>query len=396
MKATRIALLTALLSGVLAGVGAAATSVSVGVQVGPSGRSTVDIGFFYDDLAPYGNWVERPQYGWVWTPRAVASTWSPYQDGHWVWTDEGWTWISDEPFGWATYHYGRWYDDPDYGWEWVPGDEYAPAWVSWQESDDYIGWAPLPPSVGFRTGLLDVRLSPELYVFVPARQFLAPRLSSYVVPRVERDRIYRRTRNVTEYQVVNRRVVNRGVSVDRIQRVVGRAVPRYQVADVAASQRHRGARIERNRVEVFRPEVRKVKVAPPPSRAAARRSVVAAPPARPAAPGRVRQPQARPVQAPQTQVRPVQPSPRAQGRAQSGRIQRTTPQARQRADVRPQQPPRPQAKAAPRPQPQPRMQQRPQAQHPNRGRGQAKPPGKPPGDGNGQKEKHNGHGGHGP
>ncbi|MES1210693.1 MAG: DUF6600 domain-containing protein, partial [Acidobacteriota bacterium] len=153
----------------------------MGVQVGPSGRSTVDIGFFYDDLAPYGNWVERPQYGWVWTPRSVASTWHPYQEGHWVWTDEGCTWISDEPYGWATYHYGRWYDDPDYGWEWIPGDEYAPAWVSWQESDDYIGWAPLPPSVSFRVGRLDVRLSPETYVFVPSRQFLAPRISQYAV-----------------------------------------------------------------------------------------------------------------------------------------------------------------------------------------------------------------------
>jgi hypothetical protein len=254
----------------------------------------------------------------------VASTWHPYQDGHWVWTDEGWTWISDEPYGWATYHYGRWYDDPDYGWEWIPGDEYAPAWVSWQESDDYIGWAPLPPSVSFRVGRLDVRLAPETYVFVPTRQFLAPRISQYAVPRAERDRIFVRTRNVTEYQIVNRRVVNRGISVDRIQRVVGRAVPRYQVADMSADQRHREGRIRQNRVTVFRPEVRKVKVAPPPSRGAARRSVVVAPRGRVAAPppGHVRQQeraermqpsrqQDRRVQAPRERIRPDRPQARA-------------------------------------------------------------------------------------
>jgi hypothetical protein len=380
MNKTRIALLTLLLASVLAGAGSAATSVSVGVQVGPSGRSTVDVGFFYDDLAPYGNWVERPQYGWVWTPRAVASTWHPYQEGHWVWTDEGWTWISDEPYGWATYHYGRWYDDPDYGWEWIPGDEYAPAWVSWQESDDYIGWAPLPPSVSFRVGRLDVRLAPETYVFVPTRQFLAPRISQYAVPRAERDRIFVRTRNVTDYQIVNRRVVNRGISVDRIQRVVGRAVPRYQVTDMGADQRHREGRITQNRVTVFRPEVRKVKVAPPPSRGAARRSVITAPRGRSAAPGQMRkqekadrrQPQARPVQ------RRVQP------------IERAAPPARQRAEARQPQP-RPQAKAAQRQQPQPRMQQEPQGKGHNKGRAHAKPQDKPPGNGQG-KQKKNGHG----
>jgi hypothetical protein len=113
--------------------------------VGPRSHASVDLGFFYDSLAPYGNWIERPSYGWVWTPREVSSSWRPYQAGHWVWSDEGWTWLSDEPYGWATYHYGRWYQDPEIGWAWVPGNDWAPAWVSWQEGNDYVGWAPLPP-----------------------------------------------------------------------------------------------------------------------------------------------------------------------------------------------------------------------------------------------------------
>jgi hypothetical protein len=62
-----------------------------------------------------------------------------------VWSDQGWTWLSDEPYGWATYHYGRWYQDSEIGWAWVPGNDWAPAWVSWQEGNDYVGWAPLPP-----------------------------------------------------------------------------------------------------------------------------------------------------------------------------------------------------------------------------------------------------------
>lgn len=145
MKITRNVLFALLLLGVGAGAASAQVSVGAGVRVGPQGHASVDLGFFYDSLAPYGNWIERPSHGWVWTPREVSATWRPYQAGHWVWSDEGWTWLSDEPYGWATYHYGRWYQDPEIGWAWVPGNDWAPAWVSWQEGNDYVGWAPLPP-----------------------------------------------------------------------------------------------------------------------------------------------------------------------------------------------------------------------------------------------------------
>src|SRR6476620_5350131 len=184
MKTTRNILLALSLLGCTAGVASAQTSISAGIHIGSSGRASVDLGFFYDNLSSYGNWIERPSYGWVWTPSQVSSSWRPYQDGHWVWTDQGWTWVTDEPYGWATYHYGRWYDDPEIGWSWVPGDEWAPSWVSWQEGGDYIGWAPLPPSVTVSFGgLLAVTLAPDAYVFVPERYFLAPSFSSYIVPR---------------------------------------------------------------------------------------------------------------------------------------------------------------------------------------------------------------------
>jgi len=50
-----------------------------------------------------------------------------------------------EPWGWATYHYGRWVNLDGTGWCWVPGYTWAPAWVSWRYGDGYCGWAPLPP-----------------------------------------------------------------------------------------------------------------------------------------------------------------------------------------------------------------------------------------------------------
>jgi len=104
---------------------------------------------FYTKLESYGDWRETSDYGYVWQPREAQSSrnWHPYTEGRWVYTDAGWTWVSDEPFGWATYHYGRWANLGDYGWVWFPGEDldWGPAWVSWRTGGDYIGWAPLPP-----------------------------------------------------------------------------------------------------------------------------------------------------------------------------------------------------------------------------------------------------------
>ena len=101
---------------------------------------------FYQPLASYGDWVDvNDEY--VWVPQNVDQAWRPYTRGRWVNTDQyGWFWESDEPFGWATYHYGRWGFSHDVGWYWVPGTRWAPAWVAWRGSDDYVGWAPLPPA----------------------------------------------------------------------------------------------------------------------------------------------------------------------------------------------------------------------------------------------------------
>src|SRR6476659_4682753 len=91
---------------------------------------------FYRKLDPYGDWIETGDYGFVFQPRPAAQSkdWRPYTTGHWVYTDAGWTWISEEPFGWATYHYGRWIRLRNVGWVWVPGQQWAPAWVSWRKS----------------------------------------------------------------------------------------------------------------------------------------------------------------------------------------------------------------------------------------------------------------------
>lgn len=88
----------------------------------------------YDDLDDYGEWRDVPDYGYVWYPTRVAVGWAPYRFGHWVWVAPwGWTWVEDEPWGFAPFHYGRWAEVGG-GWCWVPGPVvvrpvYAPALV---------------------------------------------------------------------------------------------------------------------------------------------------------------------------------------------------------------------------------------------------------------------------
>jgi hypothetical protein len=108
---------------------------------------------FRPTLDPYGAWVADPKYGTVWVPNraAVGDDFAPYVSrGHWALTaDDDWIWVSDYPFGWAVFHYGRWVWISGSGWAWVPGRTYANAWVVWRvPSADYayVGWAPMPPS----------------------------------------------------------------------------------------------------------------------------------------------------------------------------------------------------------------------------------------------------------
>jgi hypothetical protein len=233
----------------------------------------VDETYFYDQLSPYGHWVESRYHGWVWLPYSVRAGWRPYALGHWVMTDYGWTWASDEPFGWATYHYGRWAYDPDYGWEWIPGYEWGPAWVAWRTGGGYIGWAPLPPEVGFRVGFgldyggvdINVALGPTHFCFVEERAFLRPNVFTYVEPSARNVTIIHNTTNITNYTVVNNRVVNQGVPVQHVEQVTGQRVQRLQVAAVKSGAASRSAQVRGNQLTVFQPTiVRKSASTPPP------------------------------------------------------------------------------------------------------------------------------------
>jgi hypothetical protein len=192
---------------------------------------------FRGQLSGYdAKWVDTKDKGEVWVP-TVPANWRPYTYGQWANTDQGWAWIDEQPWGWATSHYGRWAYDQDLGWAWVPGTVWAPAWVAWREGGGYVGWAPLPPTVGFTAGVgLDfgeVTISSGFFTFVGERDFLAPRLEAVIVPSSRNAAIVPGAAFFSNYALVNNRIVNRGVSVQRIAQATGRAVPQVRVASLA-------------------------------------------------------------------------------------------------------------------------------------------------------------------
>ncbi|NLH73030.1 MAG: hypothetical protein GX456_08270 [Verrucomicrobia bacterium] len=120
----------------------------------PAPPANPDVAFFYEALAPYGRWILIEDGRWCWQPAIVVTTpgWRPYWDrGYWVWTNYGWYWYSEYPWGWAVFHYGRWHLHPRHGWVWVPDRVWGPAWVVWRTGGEYCGWAPLPPGVVYDT-----------------------------------------------------------------------------------------------------------------------------------------------------------------------------------------------------------------------------------------------------
>ena len=193
-------------------------------------QEAFDIDQFYDALAPYGEWVQHPAYGYVWLPLAVQENWRPYTVGRWIDTDEyGWYWDSPEPFAWAVYHYGRWGFDPQYGWFWVPGDTWAPAWVQWRYGDDYVGWAPTVPDTyrGYAYG------GPAAYaptppmnswVFVRPRYLAAPRIAPYALPASQVVIAFNLAPNVYRPIYRNGYVYNYGMPRDRWSRLTHQRV----------------------------------------------------------------------------------------------------------------------------------------------------------------------------
>jgi hypothetical protein len=199
---------------------------------------------FNADLAPYGSWVDVDGYGLCWRPSVAVydAGWTPYCDrGRWVYTDSGWYWDSDYAWG-ITFHYGRWFCSPVYGWCWLPDTVWAPSWVVWRSDDDYCGWAPLPPFAVFDPGVgffyrglavgvdFDFALTADFFVFVSPDHFCDRNPRSFCLPRDRAALVFRQTKLINNFAMSGKTIVNRGFGADRIARATHRPIEPVRVA----------------------------------------------------------------------------------------------------------------------------------------------------------------------
>jgi hypothetical protein len=217
---------------------------------------SVSFQLFYDELSPYGMWVDYPNYGYVWIPNGDPG-FSPYATaGHWVFTDDGWTWVSDYPWGWATFHYGRWDYDNVYGWLWVPDDEWAPAWVSWRRSPGYYGWAPLRPGISVSIAFgREYHERNERWIFVRDRDITRPDIGRHYVNRTKNVTIINNSTVIVNTRKDNKRNVTyiAGPDRDDVQKVTHTTVKPVAIRDNDSPGHH----LSNGELQIYRPQVQK-------------------------------------------------------------------------------------------------------------------------------------------
>jgi hypothetical protein len=220
------------------------------VQANPNIRVSLQV--FYDELAYHGDWVNNPDYGYVWRPNVGRDFRPYYTNGHWTMTEFGNTWVSDYEWGWAPFHYGRWfYDDYD-GWIWMPDTEWGPAWVSWRTGGGYYGWAPLGPRININIGRR-FNVPSNYWVFIPQRCIYYPSYARYWTPQ-------RNVYILNNTTIINNIYTNRNVrfysgpGVDEVRRATRQNVPVYRIAD---QSRPGTSRISKDRVNIYRPDINK-------------------------------------------------------------------------------------------------------------------------------------------
>jgi hypothetical protein len=224
-----------------------------------------DYSAFYDNLSPYGHWVEYPAYGYVWIPDAGRNFFPYVTDGRWVLTEFGWTWVSDYEWGWAPFHYGRWDYDNYYGWFWVPDNQWGPAWVIWRRADGYFGWAPMRPGTSPGTGLTGSNTRDiERWSFVREKDFGRSDLQSRYVNRRNNEEIFRNSTVINNSYIDSRRdaVYISGPRPEDVRRITGRKTAVVEINDTG----NPGTRITRSGMSIYRPVIKNDssnRIAPP-------------------------------------------------------------------------------------------------------------------------------------
>jgi hypothetical protein len=155
-------------------------------------------------LAQYGNFVQHRKYGEVWVPSVTPPGWHPYPPCHWIYTKHlGWYFDDKTPWGAIVHHYGRWTNDPQMGWLWVPDTEFSPGWVVWRTSPQWIGWAPTPPDSDIQLVSSDQFNNGSQWIFIDVAKMRSGCSDAAVVAGGQFPLVMNQTKYVTELEYVD-------------------------------------------------------------------------------------------------------------------------------------------------------------------------------------------------
>jgi hypothetical protein len=245
---------------------------------------TVDYEYFYKELSPHGEWIEvsakdldininsksssgiyienqefiyavlgiKTAYAqtgeevfnlFVWRPSAelvsseiakgtMTHEYTPYNNGQWLNTDDGWYFKANNPPEDLTCHYGRWAQDPNLGWVWLPGKVWSPAWVEWRENPEYVAWAPVPPGTYIENNTVNVTtLNENRFTIVEKKHFIEPSVYKYRYQYVEnKNKIMIKEMTKTDgVTIKNRTVIDKGPDVASIEKASGKKVEKVKI-----------------------------------------------------------------------------------------------------------------------------------------------------------------------
>ncbi len=209
---------------------------------------------FYDDLNPYGQWVDYPSYGYVWIPMA-GSDFFPYSsNGHWVMTNYGWTWVSNYNWGWAPFHYGRWSYDDYYGWFWMPGNTWGPAWVAWRSSDASYGWTPMGPNISIDIAIGNgYNVPPNQWTFLPNQYMGRDDINNYYGPRKNSQEFINNSTVINNTYIDNSTHTTyiAGPRKEEVQKATGAPIKPVDIKENSKP----GQSFEKNQLKIYRPVI---------------------------------------------------------------------------------------------------------------------------------------------
>ncbi len=244
---------------------------------------------FFDELADEGEWIvitkeeidkelndgegqsfasyfqEEDGLVYIWKPSASGEDWRPYMDGKWVYTTSGWMWVSNYNWGWACYHYGRWWKSKSYGWVWMPGYVWAPAWVKWRMAGEHIGWVPLSPKAKWR-GEDGISISAykyenpdEQWTFIDKSKFVDDVTKSNTAPVKENSGLVRNSEEVLDMKLEGGMVRGKGPDAADIERTTGKTIKPREIR----FRKEKGRSfVSDNAVTVYREDFKRLSIDP--------------------------------------------------------------------------------------------------------------------------------------